>query len=60
MTYLQTGNQYINVEGEQIAYRQMGKGQSKLPLLMLVHLAATMDNWDPKLMDQLAQKQEII
>lgn len=60
MTYLKTKNQLITVEGREIAYRELGKSNSKFPLVMLVHLAATMDNWDPKLIDILAQKQHII
>ena len=49
MSYITTKNQYITVQGNQIAYRELSKGKSKLPLLMLVHLAATLDNWDPTL-----------
>ena len=60
MSYITTKNQYITVAGNQIAYRELGKGQSKLPLVMLVHLAATLDNWDPKLLDLLAEKEHII
>ena len=41
MSYLTTKNQYITVQGNKIAYRELSKGKSKLPLLMLVHLAAT-------------------
>lgn len=60
MSYLQTKNQFITVNGQQIAYREVGQGKSELPLVMLVHLAATMDNWDPKLIDLLAEKQHLI
>ena len=44
MSYLTTKNQYITVDGNQIAYRELGKGKSQLPLVMLVHLGATLDN----------------
>lgn len=60
MTYLHTGNAYLTVAGQKMAYRELGRGQSGLPLLMLTHLAATMDNWDPKLIDLLAQSQHLI
>ncbi|MBY4635233.1 alpha/beta hydrolase [Streptococcus suis] len=60
MSYITTKNQYITVGGNQIAYRELGKGKSKLPLVMLVHLAATLDNWDPKLLDLLAEKEHVI
>ncbi|MBS4461154.1 alpha/beta hydrolase [Aerococcaceae bacterium zg-B36] len=60
MSYIITKNQYINVAGNQIAYRELGKGKSVLPLVMLVHLAATLDNWDPKLLDLIAVKHHVI
>ena len=60
MSYLTTKNQYITVQENQIAYRELSKGKSKLPLLMLVHLAATLDNWDPRLLDLIAEKHHVI
>lgn len=60
MPYLQTGNSYINVNGMSIAYRELSKGKSELPLVMLVHLAANMDNWDPALVDDLSKHQHLI
>lgn len=60
MSYLTTRNQYLTVNQQEIAYRELGKGKSELPLVMLVHLAATMDNWDPKLIDLLATEQHVI
>lgn len=60
MSYLETGNSFITVNGNRIAYRELSKGKSEVPLVMLVHLAANMDNWDPKLIDTLAEKQHVI
>ncbi|MGT2715084.1 alpha/beta fold hydrolase [Streptococcus respiraculi] len=60
MSYITTKNRYIEVAGEKIAYRELGKGKSNLPLVMLVHLAATLDNWDPKFLDLIAEKQHLI
>ena len=60
MSYLTTKNQYITVDENQIAYRELSKGKSQLPLVMLVHLGATLDNWDPKLLDLLAEKHHVI
>ncbi|MBF0777253.1 alpha/beta fold hydrolase [Streptococcus cuniculi] len=60
MSYITTKNNYIQVAGNQIAYRELGKGTSDLPLVMLVHLAATLDNWDPTLLDLIAEKQHLI
>lgn len=60
MSYITQKNQYQLVSGHKIAYRELGKGKSELPLIMLTHLAATLDNWDPLLLDLLAQKHHII
>lgn len=60
MSYITSKNHYIAVSGKQVAYRELGKGNSSLPLVMLVHLAATMDNWDPKLLDLISEKQHVI
>ncbi|AVQ33666.1 alpha/beta hydrolase [Staphylococcus muscae] len=60
MSYITTKNSYITVNGNQIAYREVGKGKSDLPLVMLVHLAATLDNWDPKLLDLISEKHHVI
>lgn len=60
MSYLRIKNEVITVNGKKIAYRELSKGQSKFPLVMLVHLAANMDNWDPKLIDLLAKHQHLI
>lgn len=60
MSYITTKNNYITVSGNKIAYRELSRGKSKLPLVMLVHLGATLDNWDPKLLDLVAEKEHII
>ena len=43
MSYLQTKNKYIEVNGNSIAYRELSKGKSEIPLVMLVHLAANIN-----------------
>lgn len=60
MSYLKTKNQYTIIKGNRIAYRELGKGNSKFPLILLNHLAATLDDWDPKLLDLLSVKQHIL
>ena len=60
MSYINKRNEYIYVNGEKIAYRELNKGKLEVPLVMLVHLAATMDNWDPKFIDLVAEKHHII
>ena len=60
MSYITTKNQYVLVDGNNIAYRELSKGKSTIPLVMLVHLAATLDNWDPKLLDNIAKEYHVI
>ena len=60
MSYITTANQYITVGDNQIAYRELSKGKSEIPLVMLVHLAAVLDNWDPKLLDLIAEEHHMI
>lgn len=42
------------------AYRELGKQNGGTPLVFLVHLAAVLDNWDPRIMDGLATKRHVI
>jgi pimeloyl-ACP methyl ester carboxylesterase len=48
-------------DGVTYRYRRFGTpNQSELPLLCLVHFRATLDNWDPELVDRLAAQREVI
>lgn len=60
MGYLTTKNRYLTVGKNHIAYRMLGKQTAGLPLVMLTHLAATLDEWDPKLLDLLAEDQQVV
>ena len=42
------------------AYREMGKTNGGTPVVFLVHLAAVLDNWDPRIMDGIAAKRHVI
>jgi pimeloyl-ACP methyl ester carboxylesterase len=45
--------------GVSYSYRELGpKGGT--PVVFLVHLAATMDNWDPRVIDPIADKHHVI
>lgn len=49
----------IRAGGEQIAYRELGTG-SGTPVVFFHHLAATLDNWDPRVIDAVARRHRII
>lgn len=51
--------QYIVVDGTKYAYRSFGNPNGQ-PLVMLIHFVATMDDWDPALVDPLAEQYHII
>jgi pimeloyl-ACP methyl ester carboxylesterase len=41
------------------AYRELGP-QGGVPVVFLVHLAATLDNWDPRIIDRIAERHHVI
>ena len=51
--------QLLYAQGQQFAYRQVGT-DTGIPLLLIGHLAATLDNWDPQLVDELARDRLVI
>lgn len=42
------------------AYRELGKNNGGTPVVLLVHLAAVLDNWDPRIVDGIAAKHHVI
>src|SRR5690349_16709314 len=52
-------NQFVEVNGVRYAYRRFGK-HNGTSLLLLPHFIATMDWWDPLLVDGLAETREVI
>lgn len=52
--------QSITAGGVDFAYRELGKHNGGTPVVLLVHLAAVLDNWDPRIVDGLAAKHHVI
>jgi pimeloyl-ACP methyl ester carboxylesterase len=52
--------QTITAGGVSFAYRELGKQNGGTPVVFLVHLAAVLDNWDPRVMDGIAAKHHVI
>ena len=46
--------------GVEFAYRELGASNPGPPVVCLIHLAAVLDNWDPRVMDGLAVKHRVI
>jgi len=49
----------IDVGGVQFAYRQLGPSTG-VPVVFLTHLAAVLDNWDPRVVDGIAAEHRVI
>ena len=52
--------QTITADGVTFAYRELGKQNGGTPVVFLVHLAAVLDNWDPRIVDGIAAKRHVI
>ena len=59
MTWIDTPTHTINAGGVRFAYRQLGP-KSGVPVVFLTHLAAVLDNWDPRVVDGIAAKHRVI
>ena len=49
----------IDVGGVEFAYRQLGPS-TDVPVVFLTHLAAVLDNWDPRVVDGIAASHRVI
>src|SRR5437763_4635340 len=50
----------ITAGGVAFAYRELGANNPGTPVVFLIHLAAVLDNWDPRLVDGLATSHHVI
>ena len=46
----------ITADGVGFAYRELGANNPGPPVVFLIHLAAVLDNWDPRVVDGLAPR----
>jgi pimeloyl-ACP methyl ester carboxylesterase len=49
----------VSAGGVDFAYRELGP-KTGVPVVLLTHLAAVLDNWDPRVVDGIAAKHRII
>jgi pimeloyl-ACP methyl ester carboxylesterase len=54
-----TPTHYIDAGGGRFAYRDLGPGTG-VPVILLNHLGATLDNYDPRVVDGLATRHRVI
>ncbi|WP_026542947.1 alpha/beta fold hydrolase [Paenarthrobacter nicotinovorans] len=58
-SYLQVPSKTVTAGDVTYAYREMGP-KGGVPVVFLIHLAGTMDNWDPRIIDPIAAKHHVI
>ncbi|SJX22423.1 Putative non-heme bromoperoxidase BpoC [Acinetobacter johnsonii] len=52
--------QFISADGVSFAYREYGQQNGGTPVIFLNHLAAVLDNWDPRIIDGIAAKHHVV
>lgn len=52
--------QFISADGINFAYREYGQQNAGTPVIFLNHLAAVLDNWDPRIIDGIAAKHHVV
>lgn len=52
--------QTLSAGGVDFAYRELGKQHGGTPVVFLNHLAAVLDNWDPRVVEGLAARHHVI
>ena len=58
-TYQNAETKRVDVHGTSFAYRELGP-EGGTPVVLLNHLAAVLDNWDPRVVDGIATKHRVI
>jgi pimeloyl-ACP methyl ester carboxylesterase len=59
MTYESAPTKTVEVDGTNFVFREIGK-KGGIPLVLLHHLTAVLDDWDPRVVDGLAAKHHVI
>jgi pimeloyl-ACP methyl ester carboxylesterase len=60
VTWKDVPTRTITTGGVEFAYRELGTDNPGTPVVCLIHLAAVLDNWDPRVIDGLAAKHRVI
>lgn len=58
-SYATAPDRTVNVGGVTYAYRELGP-RGGIPVVFFVHLAANLDNWDPRIVDPIAKNHHVI
>jgi pimeloyl-ACP methyl ester carboxylesterase len=58
-SYAEAPTRSVTVGDTTYAYRELGP-KGGIPVVFFVHLAATLDNWDPRIVDPIAKDRHVI
>ena len=58
-SYKDASTRTVSAGGVDFAYRELGP-TTGVPVIFLTHLAAVLDNWDPRVVDGLAAQHRVI
>jgi len=58
-SYAQAPTRSVSTGGVTFAYRELGP-EGGIPVVFFVHLAGTLDNWDPRIVDVIARERHVI
>ena len=58
-SYAKAPARTVSTGGVSYAYRELGP-KGGIPVVFFVHLAATLDNWDPRIIDPIARGRHVI
>jgi pimeloyl-ACP methyl ester carboxylesterase len=59
MTFEDAATKSVDVDGTNFVFREIGK-KGGVPLVLLHHLTAVLEDWDPRVVDGLAAKHHVI
>ena len=60
VTWKDVPTRTVTAGGVEFAYRELGANNPGTPVVFLIHLAAVLDNWDPRVVDGFAEKHRVI
>lgn len=60
LTWKNAPTRAITAGGVEFAYRELGTDNPGTPVVFLIHLAAVLDNWDPRIVDGFAARHRVI
>jgi pimeloyl-ACP methyl ester carboxylesterase len=58
-TYKDAPTKTVDIGGTRFAYRELGP-KTGVPIVFITHLAAVLDNWDPRVVDGIAAQHRVI